>query len=101
MNLKNLELFAIQKTDLSFGNDAFALPISDNLYSHHQAALIDAIEFADKLCADMVKEENLWWPIDGGPVREWKVEYNDDGAVIFCDGEAAWDIEVFIMTVKE
>jgi hypothetical protein len=100
MNLKNLELFAIQVFDHDV-DDPEPLLISDSLYSHHQAALIDAIEYADKLHAETINEENVWSSIGGGVARAWTIEYNDDGAVIFCDGEAAWDVEVFIMTVKE
>jgi hypothetical protein len=104
MNLKGLELFAIRITDHNsnpIGEVQEPMLVNTNLYTHHQVALIDAIAYADQLRADMVNEENVWWNVDGGPVREWTIEYNDDGAVLFCDGEIAWTVEAFIMTIKE
>jgi len=99
MNLKGLELFGVTVTDLdgSPGGDP-AVPISCDIYTNPQSALIAAIEYADSLCADMVKEENIAFQWN---VRHWHVEYNDMGAVIFCDDEPTWDIEIQTLTVKE
>jgi hypothetical protein len=109
MNLNNLELFAIRLTDHTpnpVGEVQEPKLVNTNLYTHHQAALIEAIEFADKLLAEMIEADSDVAVLvelchANHCTRSWTIEYNDDGAVIFCDGEAAWTVEAFIMTVKE